>query len=566
MLPRLISFLFIFVISLSWFQAAGQSVASDPVYIKLRDKTVNTRNYRNALATVYQKKGYLLAFADSLAPDSISLYKGRLFTNVIIDWPAEGLNKALIQAKDLGTLGEQWLVTAENTGYPYAILKYQVADQTDSAVHIRVVADKGDLYQTDSLFYGEIELSDRFVRWCRGNLEGDIYNHRGMLNLLERLEYVDGIGCGPEPLLRIENAALKVYLPVYRVSRDHISGIVGLATQPDGRPVFTGELNARFYNMFRAGVHSSFEWRSFRARSQEMKIRGSLPFLLGTPFVTRFAISLEKFDTLYSNFSRGLELTVPIRRKQSLVIGTTITDRMRIWADKATVENFRRLPDNPAARNGYYYLGFEYRNLREGDLPVKGGGISLRGGAGVRRLLRDASLEGIRWTNAAGVVENIYDSLDRSGLLRTSNYRLDGSAFRFTRLGKMVVLKTAAEGHLYYAPTVYFNELERYGGIKNIRGFTEQSIFASEFVMGTLELRFQSGNAGFIGPFYHLGRFRDRSGLSSPGSGWLHGTGISAAIQTGSGVLHLAWALGKSGSQPLAFNQSRFHFGIATTF
>jgi hypothetical protein len=287
---------------------------------------------------------------------------------------------------------------------------------------------------------------------------------------------------------------------------------------------------------------------------------------MGLPFTTRFRIELTKFDTLYSTFSRELELRLPLGPHSGFTIGAGLLDRIRIYNDLETVKTLRQLPDNPGSKNSNYHLGYEYSTVLPGTLPYSGVSLTLQAGAGIRKFLRDPAIEAIQWVNAQGVTENVYDSLNRVGALSVNQYRLKADVAVYQRLLPWMVLKLAGNAMKYHAPTVYFNELERYGGIKNIRGFNEQSIFANEFYMGTIELRLMPDQNAFIGPFYHLAWFRNQSTFNSAKSGFLQGLGLVAGLKTGAGVLHFALAMGKSGSQSIGLNQSKFHLGISSAF
>lgn len=538
----------------------------DTLRIKVRQPSYNTAEFRNSRAIQWQKEGYFLAYSDSIAPQEFVIIKGPGFDTVFLTWPSLGFTDSFFSVKSVLNLVDDWLRISENTGYPFAKAQFKVVNQRGKTLSLRVESQQGDYRLLDSIHFGNTDFSARALKWMGGVFRGMEYNHAALVRLLYKMSFLDGIRVGKEPDILMENGALHANLPVYKSAADYISGIVGIATNPTGGPVITGEVSARFYNMFRTGVYTGLEWRSFRARSQQLKLYQSIPYIAGLPFILRSRVEIEKFDTLFTNIGRGLELQLPLKKRVSLSFGAYFTDRQRIFLDKTAVSAFRRLPDNPAARNANYHLGLEFSNLSLGVIPDKGLELKLKAGSGSRVFLRDAELENIRWINSSGVMENIYDSLERTGRFKITNYRFAGELTGFVKIRKFVVLKLAAEGTAYFAPGVYFNELERYGGIKNFRGFNEQSIFASEFYMGTAELRFQDSKSGYIGPFYHLGWYRDASGTTKPGYGWLQGAGIAAALKTGAGILNFAWAVGKSGSQAVALNQSRFHFGLSTTF
>lgn len=113
---------------------------------------------------------------------------------------------------------------------------------------------------------------------------------------------------------------------------------------------------------------------------------------------------------------------------------------------------------------------------------------------------------------------------------------------------------------------MYFNELFRIGGINDIKGFNEQSIFANEYYIGMAELRLMTGNTGYFGAFINAARTINVSRLGGPALDHPLGFGFSAALKTKAGILNIVWALGRSKSQPFSLNNSKFHFSISSDF
>lgn len=522
--------------------------------------------WRNQVLLSFQKKGYLLARVDSVDAKTVRITKGTLFSKLMVLWTDTAKSAQAMDPMTLIKTTENWVEEQNNNGYPFAKAGYVIKEQMDSQVQVLVQLAEGDRYVMDSLFFANTKFSKRFLNWTVGIKPGDVYRQHALDRFVQIASELEGFTAYGSPTLRLENAMLKIDMPVFKINKDYVSGLVGLATNPQGRPFFTGEATARFYNMFGAGVYTGFEWRSFRARSQELKLNGSLPFLLGAPFALGYKLEFEKFDTLFSNFNRGAELKFALKPGFFLMLGLATTERLRIYADLETVKTTKRLPENPASKNNHYHIALEYKKLGLSAIPERGTHLYIKSAAGDRRIVRDAAFEGFTWVNQSGVVETIYDSLNRVGQLRAFNYKINGFATQYIPIRTWLVAKVSAEFSHFQAPTIYFNELERFGGIKNIRGFNEQSIFANQFYMSTLELRIQNIETGFIGPFYHLAWYRNQAQSNIAGRGLLQGFGISSALNTGAGVLKIAWALGKVGAGNIRFNESKFHFGISTTF
>lgn len=550
------------------FLSAKSVDSSNLVCHDLPKNTLQTSTVRNNLVVQYQKKGFLYAFADSVSPSRICVTKGMKVDSVILIVPKPGgwdtvLTTAMVAADWLEiTLGR-----LENTGYPFGKVKLMPLQERANVLVFKLQVETGVYYNLDSIATGNALLSKGFLKRAAGIAPGMVFNQSKLVLLQNRISALDGfVSEGENQELRIVNSKLLAMLPVRKIKTDQINGLVGVATNPDGKVLFTGEAMGKFYNLFKNGVSAAFEWRSFKARSQEMYLSASLPYLFGVPFVSNFKVSFEKFDTLYTIFNRGVQFRFPISNNKSLFVGFQAISRTRIFADVETVKNLRQLPENPSANSSSFQLGFESSNLLPGEIPVKGYQFSFMGSAGFRSYVQDAELAAIRWISSAGVSENVFDSLKRTGNFKAPQYKLDYSISGYLPLSKIFVLKLSAVGFQFHAPVVYFNELTRFGGIKNLRGFNEQSIFANQMHSGAIELHLMAGKTGYIGPFYNFAWYRNQSISVTAGSDFLQGLGITSAIKTGAGILQIVWALGKTGKQSYVLNNSKFHFGISNSF
>ena len=518
---------------------------------------------------LYRQKGYLLARVDSAAPHQLQAIPGPYFDSIQLTWcEGEVAYTTRLKVQEVSALSAAFIENSCNEGYPFAEVTYALIEEGKSGIHIQANANSGSYYAFDSFVFKGTQFHPGFLASVAGIRKGDPFSDVKLNRFHERLRIVDGVRSGKAASLGLLDDRLLIYMPQSKAGKDLISGMAGLATQANGRAVFTGEFQGRFYNMFGRGVSTGIEWRSFRARSQEFRLNTYIPYVFGLPFVSSFRLEFMKFDTLFSTLYRGVEFRLPAGKGGSIILGAALMDRITIFTDKAFIEANRRLPGNPAMRHSLYSVGYNLGNLQTGELPKRGWFVAAKGTVASRRFLKDPAIEAIQWTNGAGVLWNVYDSLNATGAFKNNTYRFQLDAAVYQPLGRWMVLKAAAEYNHYRAPKVYFNELDRYGGIKSIRGFNEQSIFANEFYMGTLELRLMPDAESYLGPFYHVAFFRNQS-ETSPSmlpQGWLHGLGIQSGIRTGAGILQFAWAVGKGSGQRFGFNQSKFHVGLTTAF
>ena len=518
---------------------------------------------------LYHQKGYLLARVDSVAPHQLQAIPGPYYDSIRLTWrEGEVAYTTRLKVQEVAAGSAAFIETSCNTGYPFAEVTYALVEEGQSWIHIQANANTGSYYAFDSFIFKGAQFHPAFLSAVAGIRKGDAFSDEKLHKFHERMRIVEGVRSGKAASLGLLDDRLLIYMPQSKAGKDLVSGMAGLATQASGRAVFTGEFQGRFYNMFGRGIATGIEWRSFRARSQEFRLNTAIPYIFGLPFVSAFKLEFMKFDTLFSTLYRGVEFRLPTGKGGSLMLGAALMDRITIFTDKAYIQTNRSLPGNPAMRHTLYSVGYNLGNLQTGELPRKGWFFTAKGTVASRRFLKDPAIEAIQWTNGAGVLWNVYDSLNASGAFKNNTYRFQLDAAVYQPLGRWLVLKAAAEYNHYRAPKVYFNELDRYGGIKSIRGFNEQSIFANEFYMGTLELRIMPDAESYLGPFYHVAFFRNQaqSSTSLLPQGWLQGLGIQSGIRTGAGILQFAWAVGKGSGQRFGFNQSKFHVGLTTAF
>ncbi|MFM2136071.1 MAG: hypothetical protein RL021_1471, partial [Bacteroidota bacterium] len=113
--------------------------------------------------------------------------------------------------------------------------------------------------------------------------------------------------------------------------------------------------------------------------------------------------------------------------------------------------------------------------------------------------------------------------------------------------------------------TLFSNELYRIGGLRSLRGFDEESIFASAYTIATAEYRFITEQNSYLFGFFNAARYQNSSqGASLSGTPWGFGAGYT--FQTRLGILSISYALGKQGGDPLLVRSGKVHFGVINYF
>ena len=97
-----------------------------------------------------------------------------------------------------------------------------------------------------------------------------------------------------------------------------------------------------------------------------------------------------------------------------------------------------------------------------------------------------------------------------------------------------------------------------------MRGFTEESEYVSQYVIGTLEYRYLIGvNSNF---FVFVDGGWAKNPIQEISNHSYIGTGLGMAFETKAGIFNLAWAIGKRDDSELNLRQSKVHFGFVNYF
>ena len=137
--------------------------------------------------------------------------------------------------------------------------------------------------------------------------------------------------------------------------------------------------------------------------------------------------------------------------------------------------NATTLPAFADVNNLMYGIGFKHEQLDYRLNPRSGFTIQTEGSAGRKEIKKNAKLD-----------ESLYENIN----LKTSLYNISGTAEAYIPLLKRMTVKIASNTAWLYNENLFVNELHRIGGIRTLRGFDEESIFASFYTISTAEFRF----------------------------------------------------------------------------
>jgi outer membrane protein assembly factor BamA len=133
-------------------------------------------------------------------------------------------------------------------------------------------------------------------------------------------------------------------------------------------------------------------------------------------------------------------------------------------------------------------------------------------------------------------------------------------------VAKASTFKTAGKIGWIESPQNFQNELFRIGGYALLRGFDEESIYASEYAVFTAEYRYLVGINSYFFGFSDVGFTRTKFNATDYSNSFTSG-GIGLEFKTKFGLLNLSYAVGKRNDVKFDIrNSSKIHFGYINYF
>lgn len=512
--------------------------------------------------------GYLGASLDSITGDSLNktahLFIGQKFEWV--DLKTDSIDEEILSRtgfrdklfldrpfnpKDISSFFERTLTYLENTGYPFAEIRLDDVQIIDSKIQATVLLNKNKYYAIDTIeIIGEpIKLSQNYIENIIRIKSNQAYEERLVARIGNRIKenpFVDELL--PYEVIFTENSC-KIVLTLKPKKASQFNGIIGLQPQEDNQGVvFTGDIKISIGNIIGQGERLNLRWQRLQDQTQEINTSFDIPFLFKTPLGFGYSLDIYRKDTSYNNVEQQFNIPFTLYNG-SRFIGYYNTFRTNLISTSIYEGATEIPPFNDASNNTYgvQYLGAFVENSYN---PYQGWLIDVKGGAGKNKLIPNPNLETV-----------VYDS----AVLESNLINSELSVSFFQPITKQTTLLLKGIGALKISENLVENQLYRIGGLNTLRGFDEQSIFASSYAIGTLEYRLILDEYSRVFVFSDVGWY-ERQIISGFGSDLLYGFGAGITFQTNVGMFSLNYALGGSSNQAINFRTGKIHFGFVNFF
>lgn len=467
------------------------------------------------------------------------------------------------QLKDIQ---EKLLVAAENNGYPFAITQLEKIRIDKNEVQAKLFLEKGKLIRLAPLkTEGEGQLTTNYLEHYLGLKAGDLYQKDKILASSQRLQELPFIKETRSPVVRFKDTEATVNLFIDPKKANRFDFLIGVLpnNQESGKVLITADIDAEFQNQFGKGERIHFEFEQLRPETQQIILETSYPYLLNTPLGIDFEFGLYKRDSTYRDLIWNFGLQYLLEGGNYVKAFSKNTSSALLTIEERAIIRNRQLPQNLDIRNSAFGLAYQLEKLDYRFNPRNGWLLHLEGSAGFKTIKRNNKIIDLVDENDLTFdFASLYDNLD----LNTFQYQLIGRVDKYFPVQKRSALKTSIQGAAIISENPIFrNEQFRLGGNQLLRGFDEESIFATSYVLGTLEYRYLIGQNSYFFVFGDIGYINNKTNENDFSNRPI-GIGAGMTFETKAGIFGISYALGKLENAAFEFRTAKVHFGFVSLF
>ena len=557
----------------------------DPAPYKLRqsfNNAIQCMDYVKRLPEQFRESGYLSASVDHVVYDS-ALAKALVHIGTKYHWLSLSLDSITGKALDesgfnekdflaqpvrftkLNEIKERLLRYYENNGYPFASVRLDSPVISGGHVSARLHLSRGPLYRIDSIrVNGKVHISNHFLQQYLGIPQGSFFNAEKVDDVgrkLAALPYLQEVQSSDVQLLGT-GSVLNLYLQPKKSSQ--INFLIGFFPQNSqtNKLQLTGDVNLNLKNSFGQGENIQLNWQQLQVKSPRLNISFRQPFIFKTAFGLDLNFNLFKKDSSFLQIDAraGIQYLFAARQTGQLYLQKQSCYLLPGGVDTQQIIATRQLPPNIDVNTINAGIDYEWAGTNNRFNPQRGNEINFNGAVGIKTFSKNNDITGIK--DPGFDYNSLYDSIN----LKNYQLRMRLSAAHFFPTGKRSTLKAAFQGGLIGSPYLFRNELFQIGGYRLLRGFDEESIYATRYGVLTAEFRYLLAQNSYLFWFTDAGKVgADYQQIRTRGT--YYSLGMGMMLETRAGLLNIAFALGKSDAFDFNIRRAaKIHFGYVTLF
>ena len=400
------------------------------------------------------------------------------------------------------------------------------------------------------MIISEDKLPERFIFNYVGIRKGDLYSEALLGRIPDRIDELSFAAQLRNPEIIFTEDETTLILTLERQKANNIDGILGFQPQEDEseETILTGEVDIILRNALGVGELIKAQWRRLQAGTSTLDLGTEFPYLFNTRFGVEANLNIFRLDTAFMNVNQRWGIQYYLRGDRHITGFINRSSTSLINTEQ--YEDATTLPENADVSFTSYGLTFKTSDVDYKFNPSRGFELYIEGATGVKNIEQNPALENIN-----------YDTIE----LSTSQYNGRTKFDHYLPIFPRFTLNNQFQGGFMINENLFRNELFRIGGLHTLRGFDEESIFVSNYMIYKSELRFKLEKNSFVYAFFN-GAWYERDISSEYVSDMPFGFGLGVNFETNAGIFTINYALGRQFDNPIEMRSGKIHFGFANYF
>lgn len=512
----------------------------------------------SARATVYFGPAYQIGYISTAGIDPKLL--GRA------GWNETDYTNQPVNFRQLETVRLKMLDYFENNGYPFAHIQLDSLRFNIDTLYAALRVEKGPLYDVDSIRnFGTAFISNNFLQRYLDITNGSLYQKKKLEDItrkLRELPYVEEeqpwdismVGTGSVVNLYLKpkkSSQINVLLGLLPSSTNELDQSTKLRV--------TGEATINLRNALGNGEFIGVNWQQLQVQSPRLDLSFEQPYMFKSPFGITSSFNLFKKDSSFLNLNLllGAQYAISSRETGKVFIQNLRTNLLSV--DTVAIKSSKRLPDERDVSSINFGVDYWINKTDYRFNPRKGSELNIVTSAGTRKVRKNNMISKLSSPDFS--YESLYDSTE----LSSYQFRVKIQGAHYIPLTRQSTIKTAMNIGWFQTPDIYRNELFQIGGYKLLRGFDEESIYASQYGVATVEYRYLLGLNSFLFTFADIGYSQNKSVGQNLKNNYI-GAGLGMAFEAKTGMFNISYAVGKRDDVKFNLRQSKIHLGYVNYF
>ncbi len=369
-----------------------------------------------------------------------------------------------------------------------------------------------------------------FVRHRLNLKKGTVFNKEKLQKSSDAIQAITFVSEIKSPEVLFTNDSTSIYLYLQKIKANRFDGLIGFATDEEGKLKFNGYLDLLLNNVLNKGESISIQWKSNGDDRKLFNLAFTAPYVFKSPITLGINFNLYKQDSTFLNIHTKINLAYTINQFSGI-------------AGEFESENSNDLDSENTQNNieGYKstFFGASYNYSKpDREKPFQN-----------EFYFNINALWGKRT-----LAENT---------LRSNQQKYNLHVYYIWSLNQKSNLFIQSKSGLLISENLFSNELFRVGGANSIRGFDQESIFASAYSILNLEYRYLIAQRSYI---YSITDFAYIQNDIINDNGQLFGFGLGYVFNTKNGAIDISYAIGKRSDFPVDFQNSKFHIRLLQYF